>query len=37
LLQHLDLKGALVTVDAMGTQTDIACAIRDGVAITACR
>jgi len=30
LLQHLDLKGALVTIDAMGTQTDIAQAIRDG-------
>ena len=30
LLQHLDLKGALVTMDAMGTQTDIARAIRDG-------
>ena len=30
LLKHLDLKGALVTMDAMGTQTDIARAIRDG-------
>ncbi len=30
LLRHLDLKGALVTMDAMGTQTDIAQAIRDG-------
>ena len=30
LLQHLDLKGALVIMDAMGTQTDIAHAIRDG-------
>src|SRR5882672_8102011 len=30
LLKHLDLKGALVTMDAMGTQTDIAQAIRDG-------
>jgi hypothetical protein len=30
LLKHLDLKGALVTVDAMGTQTDIAQAIGDG-------
>jgi Transposase DDE domain len=30
LLKHLDLKGALVTMDAMGTQTDIACAIREG-------
>jgi predicted transposase YbfD/YdcC len=30
LLKHLDLKGALVTMDAMGTQTDIAHAIRDG-------
>jgi len=30
LLRHLDLKGALVTIDAMGTQTDIAQAIRDG-------
>lgn len=30
LLKHLDLKGALVTIDAMGTQTDIARAIRDG-------
>jgi hypothetical protein len=29
LLKHLDLKGALVTMDAMGTQTDIAYAIRD--------
>jgi predicted transposase YbfD/YdcC len=30
LLKHLDLKGALVTMDAMGTQTDIARAIRNG-------
>jgi hypothetical protein len=30
LLQHLELKGALVTMDAMGTQTQIAQAIRDG-------
>lgn len=30
LLKHLDLNGALVTIDAMGTQTDIARAIRDG-------
>ncbi len=30
LLKHLDLKGALVTMDAMGTQTEIAQAIRDG-------
>ena len=30
LLKHLDLKGALVTMDAMETQTDIARAIRDG-------
>lgn len=30
LLRHLELKGALVTIDAMGTQTDIARAIRDG-------
>jgi hypothetical protein len=30
LLKHLDLKDALVTMDAMGTQTDIARAIRDG-------
>src|SRR3984885_14444410 len=30
LLKHLDLKGALVTMDAMGTQIDIARAIRDG-------
>ena len=30
LLKHLDLKGALVTMDAMGTQSDIARAIRDG-------
>jgi len=30
LLKHLELKGALVTMDAMGTQTDIARAIRDG-------
>ena len=29
-LRHLDLKGALVTMDAMGTQTEIARAIRDG-------
>jgi hypothetical protein len=29
LLEHLDLKGALVTMDAMGTQTDIARAIPD--------
>ena len=28
--KHLDLKGALVTMDAMGTQTDIARTIRDG-------
>lgn len=30
LLQRLDLKGALVTIDAMGTQTAIAQTIRDG-------
>jgi DDE_Tnp_1-associated/Transposase DDE domain len=30
LLKHLDLKGALVTIDAMGTQTEIARTIRDG-------
>ena len=30
LLRHLDLKGALVTMDAMGTQTDITRAIRNG-------
>ena len=30
LLKHLDLRGALVTMDAMGTQTVIARAIRDG-------
>jgi predicted transposase YbfD/YdcC len=30
LLKHLALKGALVTIDAMGTQTEIAQAIRDG-------
>jgi predicted transposase YbfD/YdcC len=30
LLKHLDLTGALVMMDAMGTQTDIARAIRDG-------
>ena len=30
LLKHLDLNGALVTMDAMGTRTDIARAIRDG-------
>jgi predicted transposase YbfD/YdcC len=30
LLRNLDLKGALVTIDAMGTQTKIARAIRDG-------
>jgi predicted transposase YbfD/YdcC len=30
LLKHLDLKGALVTMDSMETQTDIARAIRDG-------
>ena len=30
MLKHLDLNGALVTMDAMGTQTDIAHAIRDG-------
>jgi len=30
LLKPLDLNGALVTMDAMGTQTDIARAIRDG-------
>lgn len=30
LLNNLDLKGAIVTVDAMGTQTKIAQAIRDG-------
>jgi predicted transposase YbfD/YdcC len=30
LLRHLDPKGALVTMDAMGTQTEIARAIRDG-------
>jgi predicted transposase YbfD/YdcC len=30
LLKHLDLTGALVTMDAMGTQTDIARAIRAG-------
>ena len=29
LLKNLDLKGALVTIDAMGTQTKIAQAIRD--------
>lgn len=29
LLKHLDLKGALVTIDAMGTQTEIARTIRD--------
>ena len=28
--EHLDLKGVLVTMDAMGTQTDIARTIRDG-------
>src|ERR1700733_4331062 len=37
LLKHLDLKGALVTMDVMGTQTEIARAIATGVAITACR
>jgi predicted transposase YbfD/YdcC len=36
LLKQLDLKGAPVTMDVMGTQTEIARAIRDGVAITAC-
>ncbi len=30
LLRQFDLTGALVTIDAMGTQTDIAQAIRDG-------
>jgi predicted transposase YbfD/YdcC len=30
LLKHLELKGALVTIDAMGTQTEIAQAICDG-------
>jgi hypothetical protein len=30
LLKHLDLNGALVTMDAMGAQTEIARAIRDG-------
>ena len=30
LLKYLDLKGTLVTIDAMGTQTEIARAIRDG-------
>lgn len=30
LLRSLDLNGALVTIDAMGTQTRIAQAIRDG-------
>lgn len=30
LLQRLDLRGALVTIDAMGTQTAIAQTIRDG-------
>src|SRR4030081_3184998 len=30
LLKNLDLNGALVTIDAMGTQTKIAQAIRDG-------
>jgi predicted transposase YbfD/YdcC len=30
LLKLLDLRGALVTMDALGTQTDIARAIRDG-------
>ena len=30
LLKNLDLKGALVTIDAMGTQTKIAQAICDG-------
>jgi predicted transposase YbfD/YdcC len=30
LLKSLDLRGALVTIDAMGTQTKIAQAIRDG-------
>jgi DDE family transposase len=30
LLKHLDLRGALVTIDAMGTQTEIARAIRAG-------
>ena len=30
LLQRLDLHGALVTIDAMGTQTDIAQTIRNG-------
>ena len=29
LLQHLELRGALVTIDAMGTQTEIAQAILD--------
>ena len=39
LLKHLDLKGALVTMDAMGTQTNIARAIRAGSSISrlACR
>ena len=30
LLSNLDLKGSIVTIDAMGTQTKIAQAIRDG-------
>jgi len=30
LLEHLTLKGALVTIDAIGTQVDIAQAILDG-------
>ena len=30
LLNNLDLKGSIVTIDAMGTQTKIAQAIRDG-------
>jgi len=30
LLEHLTLNGALVTIDAIGTQVDIAQAIRDG-------
>jgi predicted transposase YbfD/YdcC len=37
LLEHLALKGALVTMDAMGTKTDIARAIRDRGATIACR
>jgi hypothetical protein len=36
LLSHLDLKGALVTMDAMGTQTDIARASVTEAATIAC-